>query len=500
MRTQTDRRLELVLRTIEPGARAAGAEAVTARLLPHLDARADDVLWLTLAVLQGEYPTADAVVALRRRVRLDGPAGALRALTARSAVTRTVRGRTGAVRVVREATVVDLHHTAGTGLATGIQRVARETVRAWAREHPVVLARWGKGHDGLHALGPDGVQRALTGSGAEQRTQTPEPLLVPWRSRLLLPELAIEPRRTQRLAAFAEFSGNATAAIGFDCVPLTTAETVAPGMASAFARNLVALSRFDLVATISEAAATEYRGWRRMLTGAGLQGPEIEAVSLPATRPEVDPGQLAVARDTLGIGDLPLVLCVGSHEPRKNHLAVLQAAELLWRSGREFALAFIGGNAWRDEDFVQRVAELQDAGRPVTTARAVSDDVLHAAYRIAECSVFPSLNEGFGLPVAESLASGTPVVTSRFGSMEEIAASGGAVLVDPRQDGEIAAAIDRVLFDPETRARLQVELSGFSPGQWSEYAAALWETFSRAPRSRATGPGKNNPGKEHGDQ
>ena len=117
-----------------------------------------------------------------------------------------------------------------------------------------------------------------------------------------------------------------------------------------------------------------------------------------------------------------MVLCVGSHEPRKNHLAVLHAAELLWREGVAFSLVFVGGNAWRAERFVDQGRAAAGGGRPIVSVRALPDDLLWAAYRLAHCLIFPSLNEGFGLPVAEALASGTPVVTSEFGSMQEIAA------------------------------------------------------------------------------
>ena len=96
----------------------------------------------------------------------------------------------------------------------------------------------------------------------------------------------------------------------------------------------------------------------------------------------------------------------------------------------------------------------------MVSVRALSDDLLWAAYRLAHCVVFPSLNEGFGLPVAESLACGTPVVTSGFGSMREIARHGGAILVDPRDDHDIAAGLRLMLTDRE----LHETLSRAGPG------------------------------------
>jgi glycosyltransferase involved in cell wall biosynthesis len=170
-----------------------------------------------------------------------------------------------------------------------------------------------------------------------------------------------------------------------------------------------------------------------------------------------------------------MVLCVGSHEPRKNHLAVLHAAELLWRQGLEFSLVFVGGNAWNSGRFHRRLAELQAADRPVEAALGVTDDTLWALYRLARCTVFPSLNEGFGLPVAESLAIGTPVVTSDFGSMLEIGARGGALHVNPRDDHAIAAAIRTLLTDDQTHARLVRQAAARPSRNWEDYARETWE-------------------------
>jgi glycosyltransferase involved in cell wall biosynthesis len=84
----------------------------------------------------------------------------------------------------------------------------------------------------------------------------------------------------------------------------------------------------------------------------------------------------------------------------------------------------------------------------------ISDDVLAALYRRARVFVFPSLAEGFGLPVAEAMACGSPVVTSGSSSMPEVAGD-AAQLVDPEEPDEIAAAIARLLEDRNLRRRLR---------------------------------------------
>ena len=109
------------------------------------------------------------------------------------------------------------------------------------------------------------------------------------------------------------------------------------------------------------------------------------------------------------------------------------------------------------------------------TASRVPDRLLWAAYRLARLTVFPSLNEGFGLPVAESLAAGTPVVTSDYGSMREIAEHGGALLVDPRDDQRIAAALGLLLNDDGVLAELREQARTRPRRTWVDYASEVWE-------------------------
>jgi glycosyltransferase involved in cell wall biosynthesis len=86
----------------------------------------------------------------------------------------------------------------------------------------------------------------------------------------------------------------------------------------------------------------------------------------------------------------------------------------------------------------------------------VSDDELARLYRGARCLVYPSLYEGFGLPIVEAMACGTPVVTSAGGATEETA-GGAAVLVDPRAIASIAAGIDEAFGRREELRRLGIE-------------------------------------------
>ena len=473
--TKNDR-LATLLGALEPGARTNGTTVeLVAMVAKHLAVPGDDVVWLVLAVLNARFPVRDDVVALRRRLSLENPVAVISQVASggRAQLRRTMPP----VRVLTGTVVVDVHHTARTGLATGIQRVVRKTIAEWDAKHDITLVGWNTALTSLRALSALESQNALHGTAPNAHPDAVGEVLIPWKCDYILPELAIEDDRTARIAAMAEFSGNTAVLIGFDCVPLTSAETIGAGMGAGFSRNLVAAAHFSKIATISAAAAMEYSGWRTMLGSAGLTGPHIQPVFLPADAGDVSDAEIAAARAALATDDLPLLLCVGSHEPRKNHLSVLTAAELLWKQGKEFSLAFVGGNAWGSELFQLQLAALKKNGRPVQTVSAITDALLWGGYRAARCTVFPSLNEGFGLPVAESLAVGTPVITSNYGSMAEIAVGGGALLIDPRDEDDLAAGIERVLFDDSVNDRLRAEASVRSVRTWANYADDVWGYF-----------------------
>jgi glycosyltransferase involved in cell wall biosynthesis len=185
-----------------------------------------------------------------------------------------------------------------------------------------------------------------------------------------------------------------------------------------------------------------------------------------------------VARRTFAPDDLPLVLVVGSHEPRKNHVRVLEAAELLWRSGCRFRLAFVGGNAWGGGSFEALVDELRRGARPVEVHHRVADGVLHGAYALARFTVFPSLIEGFGLPILESLAVGTPVITSNHGSMAELAMGGGCVTVDPRDVSALVGSMRRLLSDDGELNRLAREAQRRPLRRWQDFSRESWSALT----------------------
>ena len=190
------------------------------------------------------------------------------------------------------------------------------------------------------------------------------------------------------------------------------------------------------------------------------RGEIVELVGISEERIRVIPnavGEEFVAEGPAESGDY--VLAVGTLEPRKNLGAAQQAAQ---RLGVE--LRVVGAQGWGG------VKVNGWLGR-------VSDEELAALYRGARCLVYPSLYEGFGIPVLEAMACGTPVVTSAGGATEEVA-GGAAVLVDPQDPAAIAAGVEEASSRrDELRAR---GLERAAQVSWNRVAAETRAVYEDA--------------------
>lgn len=146
------------------------------------------------------------------------------------------------------------------------------------------------------------------------------------------------------------------------------------------------------------------------------------------------------------------LLFVGTLDPRKNFERLFEAYRLLDPARRKIHLVLVGARGWKNRAFLQRL-ENSPLKPFVKLTGYLTRTQLAVLYRHALCLVFPSLYEGFGFPILEAMALGTPVITSTVSSMPEVAGN-AAVLVDPRSPQAIAAAMQRVITDGTLRERL----------------------------------------------
>jgi glycosyltransferase involved in cell wall biosynthesis len=168
-----------------------------------------------------------------------------------------------------------------------------------------------------------------------------------------------------------------------------------------------------------------------------------------------DPEQLKTARQRLGVGDAPFILSIGVIEPRKNLNRLMDAFQVLKQRGnvpKDLKLVLVGGKGWLYDDIFEHHAD-SPVHDDILLPGFASDDLLPAIYSAAQALAFPSLYEGFGLPILEAMACGTPVVASRASCLPEVA-EGAALLVDPNNVDGLASALELVLLDEALRTRL----------------------------------------------
>lgn len=204
-------------------------------------------------------------------------------------------------------------------------------------------------------------------------------------------------------------------------------------------RTLNAIRRADLILSVSNASAEELRRYASTLVGEILViYPGIDQLFLSL---EAGPG-CAVPDD--------YILFVGADDERKNIIRLIRAFALLKHDVATLVLCGIGS-----QTRLKHEAVLQEAGldREVLFLDHVPDQDLRALYAGARALVFPSLYEGFGLPILEAMACGTPVVCSNVSSMPEVA-NGAALLCDPENPVDIAEKTARCLTDESLRAEL----------------------------------------------
>src|SRR5579884_757267 len=144
--------------------------------------------------------------------------------------------------------------------------------------------------------------------------------------------------------------------------------------------------------------------------------------------------------------EFPFVLYVGRVQARKNLPRLVEAYSQLKKQGVSAKLVIVGKKDWQFEQLVARIKEL-DLVRDVIFPGYVPFSDLALFYNAAEVFIFPSFFEGFGLPVIESMASGTPTITSFGSSLAEVAGD-GAILVDPQDTSAMAEALIKVLGEP----------------------------------------------------
>jgi len=182
----------------------------------------------------------------------------------------------------------------------------------------------------------------------------------------------------------------------------------------------------------------------------GLDPARVTAIPLAAD-PVFSPRPMERVQSLLKENGWPdqYILFVGSLEPRKNLGALVQAIQ---KTRTQLPVLLAGWQGWGDKTWIDVIRREGLLNRFIFTGY-VSDETLACLYSGASVLVYPSLYEGFGLPILEAMACGCPVICSNVSSMPEVAGD-AAWLVNPEDACDIATAIDRVVADSDIRRSL----------------------------------------------
>jgi len=185
-------------------------------------------------------------------------------------------------------------------------------------------------------------------------------------------------------------------------------------------------------------------------------------------------GEIGKIRDKYGIqGDY--LLCVGTREPRKNLDRVIMAFAEISRANENLSLVIVGKYGWGEDLNSKLKNSLRDKQKSkIKLLGYVEKEALACLFSGAKAFVYPSLYEGFGLPILEAMACGCPVITSNLGSMKEISGE-AALLVEPENIDSLAGAISQVL-----RSSDELRLKGFKRAgefNWERTASQTLEVY-----------------------
>ena len=258
------------------------------------------------------------------------------------------------------------------------------------------------------------------------------------------------------------------AAIFHDAIPISHPHITWPQSVSRHPEYMKMLASFDRVLAVSRASREVLAGfwdWQGVDRRATVETISLGADFLKGAQPEPRAPSAGAPKSLMMVGIL---------EPRKNQEFLLEVCEVLWSEGLDFELNVVGRvNPHFGKPVAEKMAALRKRGRRVRHHEGVGDDVLLKLYPEARASVFPTIAEGCGLPVLESLWLGVPCVCSDLPVLRENADGGGCVAVALNDRDVWVSALRRVLTDDAWCAKLRAEAAARVLPAWTEAAKSL---------------------------
>jgi glycosyltransferase involved in cell wall biosynthesis len=359
------------------------------------------------------------------------------------------------------------------GETGGMETYARELIPALRAERPDLR---------LTAF----VNRETHGAGGGPWTEFAEAVLVPVSARnradwvrgeqTLLPRLASRAGvdLLHSLGGTAPAWGRAPRVVTIHDVIFKTYPEAHFGLRSAGMRVLVPIAARRSRRVIAPSRSTE-RDLVRLLR---LPGDRIDVVPMGVKAVSTASADVSDVRRRYGLGDRRVVLSASAKRPHKNLGRLLEAWALL--PADHCPLLVLPGYPTPHEGELRGQAESLGVAETTRFLGWIPNEDLEALYRLADCVVFPSLYEGFGLPVLEAMARGVPVACSDRASLPEVAGEAARVF-DPESPRSIAGAVEEILSNATLAERLrQAGLEQAHSFTWSATARGTLEVYERA--------------------
>ena len=222
------------------------------------------------------------------------------------------------------------------------------------------------------------------------------------------------------------------------------------------------LSNFDAIAAVSKASANhllEY--WEK------IKVKKIPIVKVIPLGCEFKKSNKYISNNK----KIPKILCVSTIEARKNHETLLKAVKILWDQGLSFELILIGMlNVETGFKVSNIIKEMLKDNYPLKWKPYVSDDELSYEYETCYFTVYPSVIEGFGLPILESIFYKKPCICNNVGAISEIASDGGCLQINITNKLELAINIKNLLMNKNLWFNLSLEAKNRKIKSWKDYS------------------------------
>jgi glycosyltransferase involved in cell wall biosynthesis len=482
------------------------------KLLVETDGPEGEKAWRSIAYVLSQafhcrIPTTTTAADLRAAYEAGSIPALHRALVENADFSSSPQAAAPLVALESPGLAVDVSETTRIQFTTGIQRVVRSVARHLPDAAPTaMLVRWSDRTQCFTPLSEAEVERVVLAEQARpqespesdsvsalstihriqraalwptreiertirrqrqkaHRKRPVQPSVFFWNDALLLPELVVGDDHVDAVRFLAGATPIRSTMVFYDAIPIRYPEFFASATLSMYLRSVSLARDVNMVSCISHTVREHLESILDMLPAP--RHPRLAVHALGADLPD----QAAAVPASF---ERPAVLCVGTVEPRKNHLRILDAMRLAQLAGSQFTGVFVGNAGWLNGRFRTAFADAAAAGHDLVLRENVTNAELRGLYAASALTMYCSLDEGFGLPIIESLRHGRPCITSDRGSMREVAdQTGGCRVVDPESVPAIAAALAGLIDDPAALAKLTLEAKKARWPTWREYTDEL---------------------------